>query len=101
MRKSAADGAVLVVERDPATLALLSAVLKSGGIRSLLARSEAEAREIASRRYPPVRLVLSNVPMANALPGIPMLPAPTAADGGVIRIGPGLIEAIRISLKSE
>jgi len=97
MRKSAADGAVLVVERDPATLA----VLKSGGIRSLLARSEAEAREIASRRYPPVRLVLSNVPMANALPGIPMLPAPTAADGGVIRIGPGLIEAIRISLKSE
>lgn len=52
---------VLVVDEEPSILRFLAGLLENNGIRALLARSAAEAMEIAQRRYVPIDLILTDV----------------------------------------
>ena len=52
---------VLVIDEDPAILAVLSGILSNNGFRALLARSADEAVGIAARVYVPIDLVLTDV----------------------------------------
>lgn len=63
-----AGGSVLVVNPDPHTLVLLSAMLERNGFRALLARNRGEALGIAARSYVPLDVVLCEIGTAG-LPG--------------------------------
>jgi len=115
---------VLVVDDDPAILALLGRLLGSNNVRALLARDSQEAIGIAERNYVPIDLVLANVRGLDApdlldrlgklRPEVPLHYMSANVDSGVIRVdwmlstaeafatleggsseGRGLIESIR------
>src|SRR5579863_8176359 len=52
---------VLVVDEDPAILALIAAILDRNGLRALLARDAEEAMAIARRGYVPIDLILCDI----------------------------------------
>jgi len=52
---------VLVVDEEPAILALIARILDNNGMRALLARSLQEAIGIAQRGYVPIDLILTDV----------------------------------------
>jgi CheY-like chemotaxis protein len=90
---------VLIVDREPEVLILLSSILQSYGYRTLLARSVPEALEIMRRRYVPVDLILCNAGIDRTIardlpaalreirPGLPAVWMSVFVDAGIVRIG--------------
>ena len=89
---------VLIVEQEPAVLVILSSLFRRSGFRTLLARSAAEAVEIASRPYVPVDSVLTDVEvmgepgpqlvegLQRTRPDVPVLFMSAVTDSGAVRI---------------
>lgn len=113
---------VLVLDEEPAILALVSAILERNGMRTLRARNPEEALQIAAREYVPIDIVLANV-MAPGLdesdlirrlqelrPQIRVLNTSGLVDRGVLRVAVlsdvhsvdgDLVQAIRTTMQKE
>lgn len=90
---------VLVVDEDPAILALIATILDRNGLRALLARDAEEAMTIARRGYVPIDLILSDIEISGMSgadlarrlreirPETRVLYMSAFVDSGVIRIG--------------
>ena len=61
MAKNGGLVSVLVVDDDPAILALIATILDRNGLRALLARDGEEAMAIAQRSHVAIDLILSDI----------------------------------------
>jgi CheY-like chemotaxis protein len=90
---------VLVVDDDPAILALIATILDRNGLRALLARDGQEAMAIAQRNHVPIDLILSDIEISGVSgadlvrrlreirPNARVLYMSAYVDSGVIRVG--------------
>jgi CheY-like chemotaxis protein len=90
---------VLIVDKEPEILILLSSILESYGYRTLLARTVPEALEIMRLPYVPVDLILCNAGINRTIahdlpaalreirPGLRAVWMSAFVDAGIVRIG--------------